>query len=313
MSRFVAIDLAGLAPPTAVVPPVYEALVAARKQSVVDRVTALDAALGAEIAAVLGLESEPLTKDVEAGAYRELLVYQRINEAVRAVLLATSTGADLDNLAARLGVLRHLITPANPATGTPARYETDAALRYRYQLALEAFSVAGPEGAYEFHARSTHPHVKDAACYGPESGLVDPGQTKTVLLSHIGTGAPAQEVIDAVLAKLTEADTVPDTDEVFVTGATITSYAIAYHLQIRPGADPALIVAASKAALEAYAADCHRVGRIVTDSGLDRAAHIDRTNVVRATRSSPVGEVNPGKLGAAWCTGVTVTYEIVSG
>lgn len=303
MSRFVAIDLARLPAPDAVVPAAYESIVVQRKADLVARVRALDPGLADEIAAVLTLESEPLTKDVEVGAYRELLVYQRINEAVRAVLLPTSIGADLDNLCARLGVER-MVTSAGVA-------ESDADLRYRYMLALEAFSVAGPEGAYEFHARSAHPEVKDAACYGPQSGLVDPGQTMTVVLSREGDGTASLEVTDAVLAKLSHEDTVPDTDEVQVVAAIIVPYAISYHLEVRPGADADLIVAAARAALTSYAADCHRIGRVIALSALDGAAHSDRANVVRAVRLSPAEEIDPGPTGAPWCTGVTVDHEVV--
>ncbi|MCF6199269.1 MAG: baseplate J/gp47 family protein [Hyphomicrobiaceae bacterium] len=311
MSRFVAIDLSQLPAPKAITPVIYNELVAARKQALLERIADVD--LRTELEAILTLESEPLVKDIEAGAYRETIVYQRINEAVKAVLLATSQGADLDNLVARLGVHRKIITPENQTAAPPieAVLESDADLKYRYQLAPEAFSVAGPYGAYEFHARAAHAHVKDAAIYGPESGLVTPGQALTVILSREGTGVPTQAVIDSVLAKLSHEDTVPDTDEVLVEAATVIEYAIAYHLEIRRGADPSLIVAQAQAALEKYAVDSHQIARTITDSALDSAAHGDRVNVVRATRSQPVGEIDPGAKGAGWCTSVTITYGIV--
>lgn len=313
MPRFVAIDLAKLPPPDAVQVPDFEALLAERKADIVARVAARvdDPALIADLQAVLNLESEPLTIDAEVGTYREVIMHERINDAVRAVLLPTSRGADLDALCSRLGVQRMTITPATQTAA--AVMESDSELQYRYQLALEAFSVAGPYGAYEFHARSTHPGVKDAACYGPESGLVTPGQTLTVLLSRTGNGAASAEIVNAVTAKLGNEDVVPDTDQVFVRSATITNYAISYHLQVRPGADPAVLVNAAIAALTAYAAECHKVGHIVALSALDGAAHQDRVNVVRAVRASPVAEVNPGLDGAPYCTGITVTYEVTSG
>jgi len=298
MSRFVAIDLAALPPIDAVVLPNVEAIVAERKAALLDRIK--DPALRAEVEAVLRLESEPLVKGVEAGAYRELIVDQRINEAVRAVMVATSSGSDLVNLAARLGVEK-------------LDGETDDELRYRYQLAPEAFSTAGPYGAYEFHARSAHPLVKDAAIYGPESGLVEPGFVRAVVLSKAGTGIPAREIIDAVAAKFSPVDTRPLTDFVQVQPASVTFYAINYHLHIRAGADPSLIVTSALNALQGYADVSHKVGRRIVLSALDGAAHQDRTNVIRAIRASPPAEVNPGFEGAAYATSVAVTYEIVEG
>ena len=313
MARFVDIDLKSLPPPDAVVVPDFEALLAERKADIVARFSARvdDPALVADLEAVLGLESEPLTIDAETGAYRETLVFARINDAVRAVLLATSTGADLDNLVARLGLVR-MTAPANPSAIPPtlAYRESDDDLKRRYVLALEAFSTAGPYGAYLFHTLSAHPHVKDAGIYGPEHVFVDPGHARIVVLSRIGTGVPTQQVLDAVYNKLSPRDMRPLTDYVDVVAATVTQYAIVCHLEIPPGPDPSVVVAAAEAELAKYAAARHMVGAIVADSGLDAAAH--RPGVERVIRSSPVGDVNPGLQGAAWCTGITVTWEIIS-
>lgn len=315
MSRFVAVPLDQLPPPDAVVVPDYEALLATRKARIMARVEALsgDAELIAELRAVLyGSELEPLVVDQEVSAEREVIVYQRINDAVRAVLLASSQGADLDQLVARLDVMR-LTAPANLSADPPipAYRESDAALRERYQLALEAFSTAGPYGAYHFHARSAHPHVKHTAVYGPESEIVDPGHVRVVVLSHVGNGVPSEQVLASVRAKLSPDDARPLTDFVEVTAATVATYSIDYHLEIAAGADPLLVVGAAETALAAYAAARHRVGAVVADSGLDAAAH--QPGVERATRSSPEGEVDPGPLGAALCTGITITWEIVDG
>ena len=198
-----------------------------------------------------------------------------------------------------------------PAAVPPvaAYRESDDDLKRRYILALEAFSTAGPYGAYLFHALSAHPRVKDAGIYGPEEDFVDPGHPRIVVLSRIGTGVPSQQVLDAVYAKLSPKDVRPLTDYVDVVAATIAEYAISYHLEIPRGPDPGLVVAAAQEALAAYAAQRHRVGAIVADSGLDAAAH--RPGVERAIRILPEDEVDPGKQGAAYCTSVTVTYEVI--
>lgn len=46
------------------------------------------------------LESDPANKVLEVAAYREMLLRQRVNEAVRGVLIAFAQGSDLDQLAA---------------------------------------------------------------------------------------------------------------------------------------------------------------------------------------------------------------------
>lgn len=312
MTRYVDIDLGALPPPDAVRPLDYEALVAQRKATVLALLADWpDVQL--EVAAVLQVEGEPMVKLIEADAYRELLVYGRINDAVRAVLLATSRGNDLDNLCARLGVERQVVTPADPATSPPtaAVLESDADLKERYQLALEAFSTAGPYGAYHFLARSAHPHVARTAVYGPESGLVTPGQVLVVVLSRIGNGAPTEGVLDAVAAALSDADARPLTDQVLVEGSTITDYAVAYEIAVRRGADPTLIAAAAETALATYVANRRRPGARISIEALTGAAFADQINIDDVVRVSPAADVDPGPRGTANCTGITVAWTIV--
>ncbi|GFQ94785.1 baseplate assembly protein J [Trichonephila clavata] len=52
------------------------------------------------------VESDPAMKVLEVAAWRELLLRQRINEAVKSNLLKFAMGEDLDNLAEFYGVER---------------------------------------------------------------------------------------------------------------------------------------------------------------------------------------------------------------
>ncbi len=52
------------------------------------------------------LESDPANKVLEVAAYREMLMRQRVNESVRACMLAFARSTDLDHLAANFGVER---------------------------------------------------------------------------------------------------------------------------------------------------------------------------------------------------------------
>lgn len=310
MTRYVDIDLSALPAPDAIEGLDYEALVAQSKATLL-ALLADDPDLQAEVALTLQVESEPLTKILEVMAYRELIVRGRINDAVRAVLLPTSHGADLDNIAARLDVLRQVVTPADAETGAAAVMEPDADLKDRYQLAPEAFSTAGPYGAYHYLARTAHPHVWRTAVYGPESGLVTPGQVLVVVLSRMGDGAPTQGVLDAVAAFLSDADARPLTDDVLVEGTAVTEYTISYQLRIMRGADPELIRAAALASLSAYAAARRRPGAKVTVDALNGAAFSDRVNIDSITRLSPAADVDPGPRGTTLCTSIAVSYTIV--
>jgi len=56
-----------------------------------------------------GIESDPVNKLLEAFAFRELGIRQRVNDAARSVMLPYATGTDLDNLAAFYGLLRQVV------------------------------------------------------------------------------------------------------------------------------------------------------------------------------------------------------------
>ena len=75
------IDLTQLPPPDVLDYPNFEALLSERKAALI---AACPEAIRATIAATLELESEPLTIDLEQSVYREFILRERINTAVKA-------------------------------------------------------------------------------------------------------------------------------------------------------------------------------------------------------------------------------------
>mgnify|MGYP007099512465 CR=1 FL=1 len=102
------IDLSRLPAPDVVEPLDYESILAERKAALI---ALYPEAEQADIAALLELESEPLTKLCEENAYRELHWRQRVNEAAKAVMLAYSSKTDLDQLAANSNIERLVTDP----------------------------------------------------------------------------------------------------------------------------------------------------------------------------------------------------------
>lgn len=247
-------------------------------------------------------EADPAYKVLEVSVYRELLVRARVNDGVRAAMLATSTGADLDNLAALYGVARLVVTPADPGAVPPvaAVMEGDAALRARTQLALEGFSTAGPRGAYLYHALSASGQVLDASVISPA-----PGQVLVAVLGRDGDGTPAPDLVAAVAAALDDERVRPLCDQVTVAAAAITPYAVTASLTMFDGPDPEVARAAAEAAVRAYVAEAHRLGRAIRISALHRALH--QPGVERVTLASPAGEIECPATHAPWCSAVSVT------
>ena len=308
MSRFVSPDLSRLPAPDALEALDFEALVTARLATLVERAQARGFPYDVET-----LESDPLVIDQQTGAVHELTVRSRVNDAVRAVLLVTATGPQLDHIAATYyGISRLVVTPA---TGNqPAVMEADADFRARIALAVEAWSTAGPEGAYIFHALEADGNVLDVAVYSEEDGAVYANATPVlapevlvVVLSRLGNGTPSNALLAKVLDDLSGREVRPIGDKVVVEPATIVPYAVTATLRVRAGADPALLAAEARSRVEAYVTARRRVGAIVQKLGLGAALKV--TDVEEIVLTSPATDVDPGSKGAGFCTAITITTE----
>lgn len=291
------IDLSQLPPPDVVEELDYETLLGERKAALIARYPAEEQA---GIAAVLALESEPLTKFLEESAFRELLLRQRINEAARAVMLAYAKGKDLEHIAALFGIQRLVIKPADPVAGTPAEMEEDADLRLRVQLAPQSFSTAGPEGAYRSLGRNADGRVLDVSATSPTEGEV-----RITVLSREGDGTAAPDLLEKVKAALRAEDKRPLTDYVTVQSATILQYEVLATLHLFPGPDATVVVTEARKRLATYVEACHRLGSVVVRSGLDAALHV--AGVKEVELHQPADHIRPDMTQAPYCTGMTVT------
>lgn len=292
--RFAAIDLSRLKPPSIVERLDFETILGAMKADLILRAP--------ELAAVLTLESEPAVKILEVAAYRELLLRARVNDAARAVMLATATGSDLDHLAALFGVGRFVLDPGDPdaAPPVPPTLEPDADLRTRAQLSLEGFSVAGPVGAYTYHAFASSPLVRDVSVASPAPGIV-----RVTILSAGEPGTASPALVLAVEAALSADEIRPLCDTVTVQSATILPYAIAAELEVDDGPDGAVVVDDAFATVALYAEQTHRLGRPVTRGGLYAALH--QPGVRRVTLTSPAADIEAAPHQAPFCTGIAVS------
>lgn len=289
----------------------------------------------------LELDSDPTVKQLQVAAYREMLLRRRINDSALATMLAFATGPDLEHEAARFGVYRLLITPADTEAVPPveAAYESDTSLRRRAQLAMEGFSTAGPAGAYEFHALSASALVKAVNIDAPtftrlsltteqedalpagaivlaindDAGLTDPmpGDVAVTVLSTEGDGTADQPLLDAVDDGVSAKDVRPLTDRPRVRSAEIVNYSIAAELIMFPGPDSNVALAAAITAVETYANDSKDIGVGPTLSGIYAA--LKQPGVYDVVLSSPVETPSIGPYQSAYCTEINViiggTYE----
>ncbi len=294
MGGFTAIDLENLPFPDVIESLDFETIL---NEMIVDL-----SARAPDMADQIALESDPTRKLLEATAYRELRLRQRVNEAAKNMMLAYARTTNLDNAAAFYEVERQLITPADPDAYPPveAVYESDDDFRRRIQLSVEGHSTAGPTGSYKFHALSASPLVSDADVYSPT-----PGQVEVTILSTEGDGTADEPLLETVYNALNDEFIRPLNDEVFVNAASIVNYSITATLTFFYGPDRAVVLAAAQSAAEAYALNQHKMGMDITISGIHAALH--QPGVQNVNLTSPAADLVIDHNQAAFCTGITLT------
>ncbi|MDZ5740959.1 baseplate assembly protein [Pseudomonas asiatica] len=241
------------------------------------------------------LESDPVVKLLEVGAYRKLQHRARINDAAKALMLAYAQGSDLDQLAANVNLSRLVVQAEDLA----AVLEEDDALRERVQLVYEGLTTAGPRNSYILHARNASGLVADATAESPSPAVVE-----VTVLALEGNGAASAELLTTVAAYLNDDDVRPVADRVVVQSAEILPYQINAKLYMAStGPESEGVLEQCKARLAAWINPRRRLGVEVARSAVDAQLHIDGVGRVELTGWV---DIRPSKSQAAWCTGFTV-------
>ncbi|EQB9979672.1 baseplate assembly protein [Enterobacter hormaechei] len=254
------------------------------------------------------VESDPAYKQGEINAYQLTLAFQRVNDAVRAVFLASARGADLDQIGAGFNVSRLVINPGDPDAVPPVDpvYEDDDAFRERIQLSWAQLNTAGARNAYRFHAKSADNDVLDADAYGPETHN-RPGEVDVYVLSRTGNGEASPGLTEKVMSELSADEVRPLTDYVSVKSATILSYAVTAELDIPDGPDAQTVLENAISTLTSYTLLSHRINGLVPLSAIYAA--LQQPGVSRVRLISPVADLEAAAGQAPWCSAINVTRK----
>ncbi|MBV4534137.1 baseplate J/gp47 family protein [Pseudomonas sp. SWRI107] len=248
------------------------------------------------------LESDPITKLLELGAFRKLQNRGRVNDAAKSLLLAFARGADLDHLAANVN-LERLVVQAEDLDAVPTVaevLEADDALRERVQLVYEGLTTAGPRNSYILHARNASGLVADATAESPA-----PAEVVVTVLALDGNGEASPELLATVDRRLSDDDVRPLGDRLTVQSAEILPYRIeALVYMVGTGPENEAIQAECRRRLNAWVNPRRRLGVAVVRSGIDAQLHITGVERVELVDWE---NITPTKAQAAWCEGVTVT------
>lgn len=161
--------------------------------------------------------------------------------------------------------------------------EDDDSYREKIRLAPEGFSVAGPEGAYEFFAKKYSPQVKDVKVTTPSPCVVD---IRIILENGV---LPDSTFIDGLLAYLSAKNRRPLTDNVTAGAPTVVNYDIDVTYYI--STDNESIAAGIQTAVNQAADDYKiwqksKIGRHIDPSEL--SYRIKKAGASRVTITSPV-------------------------
>ena len=198
------------------------------------------------------VESDPAMKVLEVAAWRELLLRERINEAVKSNLLKFATGNDLDNLAEFHGVERE-------------NGENDESFRKRIKARIVGSSTGGN---YRYYALSADTRVKDALVESPVPGKVQVSILSTELST---TGIPLEELMEIVKNQLNREDVRILTDTIEVVSCNIIEIDIHSRISIKR---PDIIETVKKKFIEKFEAS-KRLGWSITRSWIIANLFVD--------------------------------------
>ena len=160
--------------------------------------------------------------------------------------------------------------------------EDDEAYRERIHEAPESFSVAGPEGAYEYFTKSASHLVADVGVSSPHPGEVN----IYPLLS--GGGIPGQELLKTITDYLSDKKRRPLTDKLTVLAPTTTQYNIDAKYYIEKGADATVVKAKADKAVNDYVIwQKSKLGRDIVPSRLVQML-MDVSGIKRVEVTAPV-------------------------
>ncbi|RAV18839.1 baseplate assembly protein [Paenibacillus contaminans] len=183
-----------------------------------------------------------------------------------------------------------------------AEREDDEAYRQRIRTAPESFSVAGPEGAYQYWAKTASSSIVDIAIESPAAGEV-----RIVPLLANGE-LPSSEILAKVLEICNDKRIRPLTDHVTAAAPSPQNYTldITYWIdQERIVEATAIQTAITNAVSEYVSWQKERLGRAINPSELIRRAMI--AGALRVDVTSPV-YTTIGETEVAIASSTTVTF-----
>lgn len=178
-------------------------------------------------------------------------------------------------------------------------------------MAFDGLNTAGSIDGYIFFALGADGRVADAKAVSPE-----PCEMVVTILSIEGNGTVSNDLLikvrdvfgmsaDGLSQSNTPSKVRPQGDRVTIQSAEIISYNVEAQLQILPGPDSQVVLAAANQALALYQKEQRRLGADITRSAIYKALHQSGVNNVNLI--SPSADITVLDHQAAYCTSVNIS------
>ena len=184
--------------------------------------------------------------------------------------------------------------------------ESDESLAERIRLAPNSFSVAGPEKAYVYHAKSVSSSVLDVSVTSPTPGEVD------VYILLAGGELPSQETLEQIAAYLSDETIRPLTDFVKVLAPKAVNYELELHYWIsrEDSSRAEQIKADVEKAVEKYRVwQQGKIGRDILPARLIQYVMQAGASRIDSPTMKPADFKKLESDQVAQCTGVNLVYE----
>lgn len=184
--------------------------------------------------------------------------------------------------------------------------ESDESLAERIRLAPNSFSVAGPEKAYIYHAKSVSSSVLDVSVTSPTPGEVD------VYVLLAGGELPSQETLEQIAAYLSDETIRPLTDFVKVLAPKAVNYELELHYWIsrEDSSRAEQIKADVERAVEKYRVwQQGKIGRDILPARLIQYVMQAGASRIDNQTMKPADFQKLESDQVAQCTGVKIVYE----
>ncbi|AGF75848.1 baseplate J/gp47 family protein [Bartonella vinsonii] len=236
---------------------------------------------------------DPVVIQLQAAAYEELLLRQRVNEVARDNLLEFARGTSLDHLGDFHGVVRLLD-------------EDDERFRRRIRLNRQGHSTGGTAPRYQYFALSSDIHVKDAFVYRVgKSPLIH-----VALFSDSPSGVADEALIAKVQAALDDKHVKMTNDHILVKSAVQRIINVRADLWLLPDENP-LVLEKAEQNLRAEWVRAQKLGRdlslswIISRLMVEGVHHVTLTQpcedlLVAPDEAVAVGEIVLSERGRAY-------------